>query len=123
MYDGEEKSEKQLSNGILELISPSLTLSFSFFFFSSCMSLPSAGPARCSFDFARHYESAMPKVPPLIPDGFPHNVSDLGMSERARQGGKRVTLRAGKTDYSDCRRVRLAGSGPLHHFDNGESRS
>lgn len=29
--------------------------------------------------------------------------------ERVRQGEKGVTLQAGKTDYSDCRRVRLAG--------------
>lgn len=57
------------------------------------------------FDFVRYYEQ----------DSFDNScipVRRKGLwenDERVRQGEKGVMLQAGKTDYSDCRRVRLAG--------------
>ena len=50
-----------------------------------------------------------PRVTTTILDEFPRGTSGFGGVGGMRRSGKGVTLQAGKTDYSDCRRVRLAG--------------
>lgn len=61
--------------------------------------------AMLDFDLIQHYEQ----------DSFDNSwlpVRHKGLwenDERGRQSEKGVMLQAGKTDYSDCRRVRLAG--------------
>lgn len=66
---------------------------------------PSARLARCSILISFDITSK-------IALQFLYSSTTLGLwenDERVRQGEKGVTLQAGKTDYSDCRRVRLAG--------------
>lgn len=72
------------------------------------MNSSSTSLVRRSFDFVGHYGHNASKVAATILDGLPHS-SGFGSSGRMRRDGKGVTLQAGKTDYSDCRRVRLAG--------------